>query len=246
MSILVVIPSYGQMGVTSECVQSAFNSLPPDTRILLIDDFSPDWNDKYWKDFPKDRLIIKRRTTRTGSMTKAWNEGLLYARDHKSTIAILANSDLVFPQGWWDPVRTALVVYPHHLLGPLSNAPGSCPEQNIKRALPLYQADATQDAVDGIQSKLSETVLANKIEKGSVNGFCLVAHTATWFLHAHSPGNPFNPEFKMNGNEYDWQKRAEKCGKRSIRVLGSFVFHYRGMSRGLTGSYAGYYRKRKQ
>lgn len=50
----------------------------------------------------------------------------------------------------------------------------------------------------------------------------------------------------MAGNEDEWQKRVEKQGRQSGRVFGSFVFHYRGLSRGLVGSTRGYFRSKSE
>jgi glycosyltransferase involved in cell wall biosynthesis len=243
MPTLLIVPTYRQLEVARRCVQTALDSMPPDTHALIIDDCSPDWIDGVFDNLDVNRVCILRNQKRTGSMTDAWNRGLVYARSGGFDTVVLPNSDILFPKGWWEPMAAAMSRFPNRMAGPMTNAPGSRPEQNIRRFVPDYTPDDSQEAIELTQQSLA--ALGRRTENGAVNGFCMAARTEAWFAGAYSKEFVFNPRYKLAGNEDEWQKRVEKQGRQSVRVFGSFVFHYRGLSRGLTGSVKGYFRKDK-
>lgn len=244
MKILIVIPTYTQLDISRQCILTAQLTLPETAEVLVVDDCSPDWSDQFFLGLPfQDRLHVQRRLTPTRSMTSAWNDGMAFARKGRFDCVVLANSDLIFSHGWWEATQRALEKIPDRMTGPMTNAPGSRPEQDIRRLLPDYVANDSLFAVTDTQRKIEQLPTRNRIEDGAVNGFCITAMTDAWFAGAYSSKYVFNPKYPLAGNEDEWQKRVEKQGRQSGRVMGSFVFHYRGLSRGLVGSTRGYYRK---
>ena len=64
-----------------------------------------------------------------------------------------------------------------------------------------------------------------------INGFCMVGLTNTWWDCAFSSECVFNPAFKLTRNEDEFQGRAASLGKTVGVAPGSFVWHYRGVTR---------------
>ena len=66
-----------------------------------------------------------------------------------------------------------------------------------------------------------------------LNGFCMAANTETWWAGAHGKEHVFDPgkKFKLTKNEDELQGRWERLKLPVGIVPGSFVFHYRGVSR---------------
>jgi GT2 family glycosyltransferase len=65
-----------------------------------------------------------------------------------------------------------------------------------------------------------------------------MARLATWWGCAYSENKVFDPRYTMTGNEDEFQDRLLKQGKSIGFSNGSYVFHYRSVSResGLIGN----------
>ena len=76
----------------------------------------------------------------------------------------------------------------------------------------------------------------------------MVGLTNTWWDCAFSSECVFNPAFKLTRNEDEFQGRAAARGKTVGVAPGSFVWHYRGVTRnsikGAQG--AGWFRPKKK
>ncbi len=112
--------------------------------------------------------------------------------------------------------------------------------------LPLFR---NQDAVFGLsilltngKSYFGHLPWAVRHEPGERRAY---SDDAMWWEGAHSPGNVFDPQYPLAGNEVDLQIRWEAMGLRVGLVPQSYIFHYRSVSRpeGLRGNLgAGAYR----
>jgi hypothetical protein len=67
-----------------------------------------------------------------------------------------------------------------------------------------------------------------------INGFCMVSTTDKWWSGAYSKEAVFNPKHKMTKNEDELQGRWMKLGRVIAVSPGSFVWHYRGVTRNST------------
>jgi hypothetical protein len=120
------------------------------------------------------------------------------------------------------------------LVGPVTNAPGHKPKQQIATILKGYKITDDRTYINQVQHRL---LIKNGQElwPGLINGFCMVAKTSTWFKGVHSPDNVFNPKHKMTKNEDDLQGRWLKQGMQIKICPASFVWHYRSVTRKPSG-----------
>jgi len=96
-----------------------------------------------------------------------------------------------------------------------------------------YKVDDDQSYLDKIAARLSVDRRLELWSPQRINGFCMAAKTETWWLGAHTKEFVFDSgrKFKLTKNEDELQGRWEKKGIAVGIVPGSFVFHYRGVSR---------------
>jgi glycosyltransferase involved in cell wall biosynthesis len=232
--LAVVVPTYGHLGFARAALHSLATHTK-DFKAILVDDASPEWATESWSSWPLEHLH-RHRFPKQGGLTRSWNYGLAWARDSGAEFTVVTNSDVLFTPGWFDSLAWALG-HGADLAGPLTNAPGHKPKQQIKSFFADYKVTDDREYLARIAARC-HTKLGNKaFIKASINGFCMAARTATWWANAFNPTSVFNPKFKTVGNEDELQKRWAKRGKVLAIVPGSFVFHYRGVSRkgGLLG-----------
>lgn len=229
MSVAVIVPTYGQYEYAELAVRTAY-LYTPGCSVYLLDDHGPGWREGWASalaaEFPTFRF---HRFAKNGGLTRSWNEGLRWARKYDQKYAVAANSDVLFTPGWFEPLAWALD-HGADLAGPMTNAPGHQPKQQVARHLPDYKItdDPTYlaDVAARLAAKNPEVMTALR-----VNGFCMAAKTATWWANAHTPDTVFDPKHKMTKNEDELQGRWKKRGLVSAMVPASFVFHYRGVTR---------------
>lgn len=244
--VAVVVPSYGHFDYVEGAIRSAY-AHTPNCLVYLLDDHSPDWKPKWIeglvREFPKLRW---RRFGKNAGLTRSWNEGLRWARDSRCAHTVVTNSDVLFTPGWFDAIRWALD-NGVDLAGPLTNAPGHQPKQQVRRHIPDFEINDDPENL----AKTAATLAAKnrKIFTAlKINGFCMVAKTATWWAGAHDATNVFDPKFRMTKNEDEIQGRWKRVGRVAAVVPGSFVFHFRGVTRkGATRGQEGrgWFRKQK-
>jgi len=124
------------------------------------------------------------------------------------------------------------------LVGPVTNAPGHRPRQQVKGLVKGYKVSDDQAYIDGVAARLSQDRRLELWSPNRINGFCMAAKTETWWAGAHGAEHVFDPgrKFKLTKNEDELQGRWEKKKIAVGIVPGSFVFHYRGVSRGAKGT----------
>lgn len=255
----MIIPTYGAFDYASRAARSAIINTSGMAVVHVVDDASPvDWQairrqhfSSLANEFGVDRLSLFRYDTR-GGLTRSWNHGLSAAIQGGADFVCCTNSDVLFSPGWDVRVREALGAG-YHLVGPLTNAPGTEKRQGVSAHLADYVIDDAPDALARTAARLEQTY-GSTVETGAVNGFCLVASAAIWSDHRYDrvhffrPRNDFNsrgarnPTPLMTLNEYELQGRWGRSGLRSGIALGSFVFHYRAVSRGDSYRCPGWYR----
>lgn len=231
--VALIIPTYRHFAYAQLAVESAART--PGVVVMVIDDGSPDWPGERivrgWLP-PTVPFVIQRYDGHAGSLSRSWNRGLHLARDMGTPYVVCANADVVFAEGWWEPVRELL--YSFDFVGPLTNAPGHCNGQNVTRYLPGYEVDDDPDMINEIQSRL-ERAAHPHLSRGQFNGFCIAGRTASFLRVGGTPGEVFDPRRPLAGNEDDFFCRAKTLGLRGAICPTSFVFHYRSVSRGLKG-----------
>lgn len=187
-----------------------------------------------------------------GGLTRSWNGGLHLlnniAEESRPEYAVCTNSDVVFTPGWTDAVTYQLEHGGYDLVGPLSNAPGTTAKggvQEIQHYLKDYIASDEDIHLRMVARTLTDPRhYFYEAVATPVNGFCMVARLATWWANAYDADNVFRPVNEVNSkgqknptplmtlNEDEFQARLHAKGGKSGVALGSFVFHYRAVSRG--------------
>lgn len=236
--LLVVVPAYGHWDYVEAAVVSLYRAADASAELPLCrvyDDAHPDVEAAA---SARDRLLaiaegrvsVVRYPT-TAGMTRAWNDGLVWARDQGLSTVCLTNSDVLFSPGWDVPLRRVLAGG-YWLAGPVSNAPGRTnPAQLVLRYLPDYTPSDDWSAICTTAERL-RAVAGGRIRPGPVNGFCLLVPTATAWAHPYGPDVVFDPGYPMGGNEDELQRRWRAAGGRFAVAADSFVFHYRSVTRG--------------
>lgn len=244
----IVIPVYGHYRYALSACRSVVASLQSCV-LLVLDDATPGWPEvDGWADFrcfldemPAGRRYF-HRFPKNGGLTRSWNLGLLMARDSGCDVVCVTNSDVLFASNWSKAVGRSLESG-WSLVGPVTNAPGTSVKQNVRLYLDRYVPDDNQSSIDRVGEEL-ESRHGQTCISGTLNGFCLVALTETWFRNSWSerevfrPRNDFdsrgrpNPTPLMTLQEYELQSRWHGRGLKTGFCPGSFVFHYRSVTRG--------------
>lgn len=228
VQVAVIVPTYNHLNYARAAIQSLVDTTP-NSRAILVDDASKEWHGQKWEKWPLD-IMIKHRFEKNGGLTRAWNEGLRIAKRIGAEFCVCANSDILFTSNWFASIAWALN-NGADLAGPLTNAPGHKPMQQIARYIKNYRVRDDRAYLDAIAQRVRSGLGAKAFIPGSINGFCMVAKTSVWWANSFDSVNVFNPAHKMTGNEDELQRRWSKRGKVLAIVPGSFVFHYRGVSR---------------
>lgn len=239
-TVCVIIPTFNHFEYARRAVQSLLRCPVRRTRIryLLVDDASPEWDAVDWNTWPEPDCH-KLRFARRGGLTRSWNAGLRVAVSMGAEYAVCTNSDVLFSPQWFAPLADALE-NGFHLVGPVTNAPGDAPAQDVQCYLP--DAKVVTDSpkqIDSIARALRKA--APVAVSAPINGFFMMAKTERWRQGAFSRHCVFDPGFPLVGNETELQKRWKKAGMVTGFVPSSFVFHYRSVSRpeGLMGKCGG-------
>jgi glycosyltransferase involved in cell wall biosynthesis len=239
--VLLILPTYQHLEYARQTAESFFKATP-NGRMILVDDCSPDYEKEDWDKWQIRRDLFWRCqfTEHAGSLTRSWNHGLWLADGGHYDYAICGNSDLIFTRNWFDGIQKALETY--DLVGPLTNAPGHRKEQAIQRWLADFEVKDDHDYLDTVADRIHG---AGAVRTYGLNGFCMVAKTATWWANPFNEREVFDPAYPLAGNEDELQCRWREAGRTFGISIGSLVWHYRGVSRGLKVHKDGSFRMQK-
>jgi len=259
-SIVVVIPTYGHFDYAANAVKSVLaNTKVLRPYVVVVDDASPELTkgvltgprERQPKAFQDLMSLLSEHSascfvnyfTLNGGLTRSWNYGLAMAELFGHDYACVTNSDVYFPEGWDIEIVKGLEKYA--LVGPITNAPGTELEQYVGKYSVTYDKEKVQtvERIQAVQTEL-HSYQAGRFKETDLNGFCLVAKTETWVKYSFDTNNVFRPrnDFNSKGevnptplmtlNEYELQQRWRQAGLKFAACLGSYVFHYRAVSRG--------------
>ncbi len=242
LKITLILPTHGQFDYARACLRSWFSSGEQDADLscVVVDDASPNWDDD-WHASANTQPLRVHRFDSHGQLTRSLNKGFEMAKEFNPDFVVAGNSDLLFPAGWWRSLCDALTSE-LDFAGPLSNAPGlTNPDQHVRRWHFTYTPSDAPDEIN-TTNRLLQGWYKGQTSPGPINGFCMMAKTSTWHRFAygdtvfptsiHSLGFAKNPSPLMAGQE-EWllQQCKSRQGRLGI-VPGSFVFHYRSVTRG--------------
>lgn len=243
-SILIVVPTYNHFEYAAEAIASAFSAATHlDPHVLMVDDASPNWTPiRPLLDAASEDKFHEHVFEKNGGLTRSWNYGLTLAKNLRFDYCCVTNSDVVFTTGWDFEVVQALKRQ-YALVGPVTNAPGTSPEQYVGKYSGVYSKEDPKANLDVVASELS-AAHAGRTKEVTLNGFCMIAKTKTWWDNAFDDEHVFKPRNDVNSkgepnptplmtlNEYELQRRWHQRWLKSAVVLGSYVFHYRAVTRG--------------
>lgn len=253
-SVLIIIPTYNAYEYAAQAIRTAFEgTCALDPHVIVLDDASPAWLDYInyntmllthlspeKRKAAEDHFVFTRYAE-NGGLTRSWNGGLRAAISQGMDYAVVTNSDVIFPPGWDLAIVEALEQ--HDLVGPLTNAPGSNVEQYVGNYSLLYNRETAEQDIGKVQDELHKAQF-KRYKRSTLNGFCMAAKVKTWRDNMYdaqccfAPRNDFNSKGERNPtplmtlNEYELQRRWHGKGLTSAIALGSYVFHYRAVSRG--------------
>jgi GT2 family glycosyltransferase len=227
--LLFLLPTYGHFDVACKCLQSFVEHTPTGIYyVIVLDDASPDWPELDMSRWPAcpSRFV---RFGQNGGLTRSWNAGLSLANAFGFEYVLCGNSDLLFSEGWYPPLKKA-IDDGFDLVGPVTNAPGHSALQDVRRYVEWIPDDDHQ-YLTSVATLLSGREHAGIVKTRFINGFCMFARTAAWWAGRFDSLHVFDPSRKMVGNEDELQNRWRRLGRRIGVVTRSFVFHYRSVSR---------------
>jgi GT2 family glycosyltransferase len=251
--LAVIIPTFSHFEYAGRAIGSALSKTSHSPRVIVVDDGSPDWNHPYLASLNPHiaglqaghpELVTVVHFTANGGLTRCWNHGLRVARTLNCDYAAVTNSDVIFTPGWDAPLVAAVEERGFSLVGPVTNAPGTEKAQDVRQHY-LWPLTLTDDG-----QYLAEVAERLRIDHGSdvvggpINGFCMMARTDVWWANAHDGDNVFRPrnDFNSRGEpnptplmtlqEYELQRRWHGRGLKTGFCPGSFVWHYRSVTRG--------------
>jgi len=247
-----ICPTYDAIvldGYTRKALSSFFANTP-DGVAIVVDDGSTDWNDDYEQSLRDlaakyhDASIHIHHFAGNGGLTRSWNKGLAIADELGLDYAIAGNNDIVFSTHYYPPLLQVLE-RGYALVGPLSNAPGITAKgrQEIDRHFPDYELSDDDLYVNTVSVKLQQKFGTTALES-PINGFFQMAKMESWRagkydetyyyrpVNTHTSRGQRNPTPLMTLNEDELQERWRAKGMKAAIALGSFIFHYRAVSRG--------------
>jgi glycosyltransferase involved in cell wall biosynthesis len=239
--IAVIIPTYSCLPYSRRALTSLYK-YSPNVHAIVVDDASPDWNNKWYTGVGGSPLI--HRFPKPGGLTRSWNQGLTMACELDADYIVTGNNDILFHHGWWQGM-VGVLNKGIGLTGPLSNAPGitSRGMQDITAYVGNYSLTDNPKYNNNLSKMLWDTY-GDRFAGTPVNGFFMMAKKETWLkgkadkVHFFRPVNTYNSRGKKNPtplmtcNEDELQGRWNKKGIKSGVALGSFIFHYRSVARG--------------
>lgn len=225
--VAIIIPTYGQFEYVSRAVETA--AMTPRSMVIVVDDGSEDWPGERivsgWMDGRRHAILTRKHDA---NLSRSWNQGYSVARANGAKYVVFGNSDLIFPKGWWPPMRESLAHYA--FVGPVTNAPGHVHHQGVDR-LGSYVLSDDPDDIQATHDRIRLEDLPAEDSLG-LNGFCIAANVGA----IEGMGDKvFSERIPLAGNETEMLRRARGLGLGIGIVRSAFVFHYRSVSRGLTG-----------
>ena len=235
-------------------IESFFRYTPAELNpiAVVIDDASPSHRKQNWDYFydgpspdralPRDRICHQRYTENKG-LTRGWNKSLYLAREYEAKYAVAGNSDVIFTPGW----ERSLIHFLEQgvrLVGPVTNAAGwtNRQQQSVRHYFPNYKVSDDKADLAKVAEHLWRNHGTETIRYMLINGFFLMASAEQWFRGAFDQNHVFDPRNKMQGNEDEleirWQRKHWKIGF----CPGSFIFHFRAVSRGEQFRHTGWMR----
>jgi GT2 family glycosyltransferase/glycosyltransferase involved in cell wall biosynthesis len=225
--LAVVVPVYRGLAVTQICLTALLAAMPAGTRLIVIDDATPEPLLADWLGgFTRESGATLIRHTRNRGFPAAANAGLLAAAGRD---VLLLNSDALVPPGAIQALQDALYARPE-----IGSATPFSNEAAILSYPHSVGGNAAPDLIETIAlNRLAFEANGNEtIEIPTGIGFCLLLRHDC----IASTGRLRQELFVQGyGEENDWCQRARHLGFRHVAATGVYVAHHGGVSFGAAG-----------
>jgi GT2 family glycosyltransferase/glycosyltransferase involved in cell wall biosynthesis len=221
----VVIPVYGGLEDTRQCVESALATVDPSwARVVIINDASPEPEiTRYLREqAARNADLILMENKENLGFTATANRGL---RHDPERDVLLLNSDVVVANDWLARLRIA--IYEHGKTGslsPFSNNATICSFPNLCKDNELLFGLST----DELDKAFAETAAgAAAVRVPTTVGYCMYIRRACLNDVGYFDEETFGRGY---GEENDWCQRAEQAGWQHGHLPNCFVYHKGGVS----------------
>lgn len=217
----IIVPVYRGVEETRACIESVLTStLPDQTRLVIINDASPDADmAPYLASICDSRIVLLTNEENLGFVATV-NRGMRL--DEKRDVLLL-NSDTLVSNDWLGRIANAAYRQSNiATVTPLSNNATIC-------SFPTFCADNVLDesATAHIDAVTARVNAARQFDIPTAVGFCMYIRRATLAQIGLFDVEHFG---KGYGEENDFCMRAAATGWRHVLTADTFVFHKGGVS----------------
>ncbi len=229
-AVVVVIPVYGGLRLTLDCLDSVHATIPPGTTVVVVDDASPEPElvRALTARAAAGSIVLLRQARNRGFPASA-NAGLRAAVAlGGSRDAVLLNSDTRVARGWLEGLRAAVHASPDTgTATPLSNDASIVSYPDPGGANPPPDAAALR-RLAALAARVN-TGRTRVVDIPTAVGFCMYIRR-----ECLDATGPFREDAFAQGygEENDFCMRASQLGWRHVAVPGVFVAHAGGASFG--------------
>lgn len=222
VGLAVILPVYRGRETTLLCLTRLLASIPRGTKIIVVDDASPEPElSAALDDLARSRRIQLIRNPRNLGFPGSVNRGMAAAGDRD---VVLLNSDAMVPPGWLEQLREAAYSAPDiGTVAPLSNEATILSYPRVDDLQPP-PAEGDIDRIDALARKANGAAV---IDIPTSVGFCMYIRAA-----CRAETGPFREDVFAQGygEENDFCLRARHLGWRHVAAPGTFVGHIGGQS----------------
>lgn len=238
--ILLVITTYNQSEYTEQCFNSLKNINDNNFDVLIVDDYSTDNTEELCNEFGYE-IITKNEPT---GLTHSWNLGYERFKKLGYEYLILANNDILIPDGALSELVSVFENWPFSLVVPLSTTNGVGHNAQFQSVECYYENIApncnepvnyqkTQDTLLDIKGKMKKSnnvYLVDPVRVKMFNGFFFMMNRNI-INYEYEKDVLFDPNFNMNKNEdeFNWSKLIPNNDFPAICKT-SFIYHFKGVS----------------
>ena len=235
--LLFVITTYNQSEYTKICLDS-LKLIDEKCDILVIDDASTDNTIDLCNTY--DIEVISKKEGM--GLTDSWNKSYRYFVDNNYSYFIIANNDIIVPNGALSELKNTLDKWPSSLVVPLSTKKGAGHNTNqiidnwwgkqVEYENPNH-VNEIQNMILKQKEKLKSSnnlYMLDPIRQKMFNGFFFMMNKKIC-EYEREDGNLFNPEFLMtkNEDEFNWANLIPN-NDFSILCKTAFIYHFKGVS----------------
>jgi GT2 family glycosyltransferase len=238
--LLLVITTYNQVEYTKLCFDSLKKVTDCKFDVLIIDDYSTDDTIDLCMDYEYE--VIKK--DKPMGLTHSWNLGYKRFKEDNYDHLIIANNDILIPNGSISELLSVFHKWPYTLVVPLTTTNGAghnAEHQSIESHYDsIDQICNEPDNYQKVQDNIFE--IKKNIKKSNnlyvvdpyrvkmFNGFFFMANRNV-VNYEYEKDILFNPRFIMtkNEDEFNWSKLIPNNDYPAVCKT-SFIYHFKGVS----------------